>query len=51
MANNVKVKSKAKVSVKRTPKKPVKAGNVHKGNTGGVFNAKVSAIVRKTKKK
>lgn len=50
MANRVKVRSKAKVSVKRTPNKPVKAGHNDSKGVGGVVNAKVVAIVKKKRK-
>ena len=49
MANKVKVSSKAKVSVKKTPKKPVKAGSEREKTSGGVFTTKVIAIVKKKK--
>ena len=49
MANKVKVRSKAKVSVKRTPNKPVKAGTEREKTSGGIFTTKVIAIVKKKK--
>lgn len=48
MAQKVKAKAVGKVTIK---KNPVKAGSTHRGNTGGVFNAKVAAIARVRKRK
>lgn len=40
-----KISGNVKVSVSK--RKPIKAGSTHKGNTGGILNAKVVKIVKK----
>lgn len=45
----VKVTARTKAKVKRTPRKPVKAGSTNRGGNGGIFTAKVVAIVNKNK--
>ena len=48
MGTKVKITSGTKVRVK---KKPIKAGDTHGKNTGGVLNAKMAATVRRRKRK
>ena len=40
-----KISGKVKATVSKG--KPIKAGSTHKGNTGGILNAKVVKIVKK----
>lgn len=44
-----KVTARTKAKVKRTTNKPVKAGSTNRGGNGGIFTAKVVAIVNKNK--
>lgn len=49
MANKVGVKSSVKAKVKKTSSNPVKAGAAREKTSGGIFTAKVIAIVNKKK--
>lgn len=43
------VTARTKPKVKRTARKPVKSGSTNRGGDGGIFTAKVIAIVKKNK--
>ena len=43
----VKVKARSKANVKRKSGNRVKAGSTNRGGDGGIFTAKVTAIVNK----
>lgn len=45
----VRVKAKTIAKVKSRPRTPVKAGSTNRGGDGGIFTAKVVAIVNKNK--
>lgn len=45
----VTVTARTKPKVKRTSHRPVKAGSTNRGGNGGIFTAKVVAIVNKNK--
>lgn len=47
MGTKVKVTGKTKVRVK---KNPIKSGSANRGGSGGIFTAKMAAIVRKRRK-
>lgn len=42
-----KVTARTKPKVRRTPRKPVKAGSTNRGGNGGIFTATVAAVVKK----
>lgn len=44
-----KVVAKTKAKMKNRPRKPIKAGSTNRGGNGGIFTAKVVAIVNKNK--
>jgi hypothetical protein len=43
------ITARTKPKVKRTARKPVKAGSTNRGGNGGILTAKVVAIVNKKK--
>ena len=43
------ITARTKPKVKRTSHRPVKAGSTNRGGNGGIFTAKVVAIVNKNK--